>query len=67
MILLNNIVEIFLLTNFNLFIFWNALIERINGGFIASAFINRHFVRPSIFFESLSKEGFGGYSIALGS
>jgi hypothetical protein len=51
----------------NLFTFWNAFIERVNGGFIAAAFINRHFVWPSIFFESLFKESFSGYDVKSGS
>ncbi len=66
LILLNNIVQVFLLADLKPFIFRKVFIKGIKSGFVAAAVINSDFVRLTIFLESLSKESFSGYSIMPG-
>ncbi len=63
MILFNNVVQILVLPDFNLFIFWQVFVKRIKGCLIASTFININFIRRPIFLESLSEKSFCRHSI----
>jgi hypothetical protein len=66
-VLLGYVIEIFNFSDLNLLFFWNIHVKMVKRCFVASTFINSDFSWPSIFLESLPKEGFFSYGISFGA
>jgi len=66
-ILLNDVIEIFDLSDLNFLFFRDIFVKKIKCCLVASAFINGDFIRPSVFLKGLPKKGLGSASVSLSS